>query len=71
MSINATSPSNYISNEEILTWMQEKTDGIYGNMRTAMDASNERAHAEDALNTVKAKLGLEDPRWRRGGTHVA
>ena len=55
MSIN-TSPSNYISNQEILTWMQEKTDGIYGHMRSEMDTSNQRARAEDALNDIKAKI---------------
>ena len=56
MSIHA-SGSNFISNAAILVWMQEKTDGIYGHMREAMDTSNTRAGAEDALNTIKGKLG--------------
>ena len=56
MSINSSSPSNFISNQEMLVWMQEKTDGIYGHMRGEMDTSNQRAHAEDALNDIKAKL---------------
>lgn len=56
MSINAAGSSNFISNEAILTWMQEKTDGIYGHLRDSMDTSNARAHAEDALNTIKAKI---------------
>jgi len=55
MTIHA-SGSNFISNSEILTWMQHKTDGIYGHMRDAMDTSNTRADAEDALNTIKGKL---------------
>ena len=55
MSIQA-SGSNYMSNAEILTWMEGKTDGIYGQMRDAMDTSNTRAGAEDAMNQIKAKL---------------
>lgn len=53
---NNVSGSNFISNSEILTWMQKKTDGIYGHMRDAMDTSNNRAHAEDALNDIKNQL---------------
>jgi hypothetical protein len=56
MSITPAGSSNFISNEEFLTWMQEKTDGLYSKMRTAMDTSNERSHAEDDLNTIKNKL---------------
>lgn len=56
MSINPAGNSNYISNESILVWMETKTDGIYGHMRNAMDTSNSRAEAEDALNRVKAKF---------------
>ena len=33
-----------------------KTDDIYGKMRDAMDSSNTRAHAEDKLNEIKAKI---------------
>lgn len=51
MSISPT--SNYMSNAEILTWMEGKTNDLYGNMRDAMDASNRRADAEAALNKVK------------------
>jgi len=56
MSVSAAGNSNFISNEAIMEWMQTKTDGIYGHMRESMDTSNTRAGAEDALNTVKAKL---------------
>ncbi len=48
--------TNYMSNTSILTWMEEKTEGIYGQMRTAMDSSNDRADAEDALNKIKGKI---------------
>jgi hypothetical protein len=55
MTIN-TSGSNYMSNGTILEWMEMKTERLYGQMRDAMDTSNNRVDAEDALNTVKAKL---------------
>jgi hypothetical protein len=51
MSISAT--SNYMSNAEILIWMEGKTNDLYGSMRDAMDTSNRRADAEAALNKVK------------------
>ncbi|MET0792505.1 MAG: hypothetical protein ABW061_13370, partial [Polyangiaceae bacterium] len=53
--INGASGQHYISNVEILAWMQDKTDGIYTKMGDAMDVSNDRAEAEDALNNIKAK----------------
>lgn len=55
MSIDVS--TNYMSNAYILGWMETKTEGIYGEMRDAMDTSNTRADAEDALNSIKAKLG--------------
>src|ERR1041384_2094631 len=54
MSVNPT--TNFMSNEYILTWMEQKTEGIYGKMRTAMDTSDGRAHAEEALNQIKSKI---------------
>ena len=54
MSINPT--TNFMSNEYILGWMETKTDGIYGKMRTAMDSSDDRAHAEEVLNSIKSKI---------------
>jgi hypothetical protein len=53
--INGASGQHYISNADFLVWMQEKTDSIYTKMGDAMDVSNNRADAEDALNTIKAK----------------
>lgn len=54
--INHASGGNFISNAEFLAWMQDKTDGIYGKMRDAMDVSNDRAEAEDALNKIKGAV---------------
>jgi hypothetical protein len=55
MSISAT--SNYMSNADILVWMENKTDGLYGQMRDAMDVANTRTDAESALDDVKALIG--------------
>jgi uncharacterized protein with von Willebrand factor type A (vWA) domain len=55
MSINTTG-SNYMSNTSILEWMELKTETLYGKMKTAMDQSNHRVAAEDALNDIKAKV---------------
>lgn len=54
--INGAPGSHYISNAAFLEWMQTKTDGLYGKMSDAMDVSNDRADAEDALNTIKSKI---------------
>jgi len=55
MSID-TSGSSYMSTATIMAWMATKTDNLYKKMETAMDASNSRTNAEDALNDVKAKI---------------
>jgi F0F1-type ATP synthase membrane subunit b/b' len=54
MSINAT--SNYMSNADILAWMETKTDSMYGQMTSAMQASDRNADAEAALNKVKEDI---------------
>lgn len=54
MSINAT--SNYMSNADIMAWMETKTEGLYSKMRASMDTSNDRADAEDALTDINAKI---------------
>jgi predicted lipoprotein len=48
--------SNYMSNAEILEWMQLKTEDLYGGMRTAMQGANQRADAESDLNDIKAAI---------------
>jgi hypothetical protein len=54
MSITAT--STYMSNDQIIAWMEEKTDGMYSNLRNAMDDSNKRADAEAALNKISGDI---------------
>jgi hypothetical protein len=54
MSINAT--TNYMSNADILAWMEVKTGDLYGNMREAMATADDRANAEAALNGIKSQL---------------
>jgi hypothetical protein len=54
MSITAT--ANYMSNAYIEQWMDQKTDGLYGGMREAMDTTDHRAAAEAELNKIKAML---------------
>ncbi len=53
MSITAT---NYISSSDLEVWMEQKTEDLYGNLRGAMDTSNDRAEAEKALNKIRADL---------------
>jgi hypothetical protein len=54
MSISAT--SNYMSNSDILGWMEKKTDGLYGQMRDEMDGADTNADAEAALDQIKADI---------------
>jgi hypothetical protein len=54
MSISAT--SNYMSNDEIVAWMQQKTDALYSNMTSAMQASDSQADCEAALNKIKTDI---------------
>ncbi|MEP7053003.1 MAG: hypothetical protein ABJB12_21745 [Pseudomonadota bacterium] len=54
MSINAS--TNYMSSSSIEAWMEQKTEDLYGSMRGAMDTSNTRADAEQALNNIKAAI---------------
>jgi len=51
-----TSGSNYMSNATIMEWMELKTENLYTKMRDAMDTSNNRVAAEDALNDIKGKI---------------
>ncbi len=54
MSISAS--TNYMTSSSIEAWMETKTEALYGNMRDAMDVSDTRAKAEEALNDIKAKM---------------
>jgi hypothetical protein len=54
MSINPT--SNYMSNANIMEWMQEKTGDLYGNMATAMSSADRNSDAEAALNKIRGDI---------------
>jgi hypothetical protein len=54
MSINAA--TGYMSNEAILAWMEDKTEGLYDHMRDAMQGANTRSDAESALDDIKAAI---------------
>jgi len=56
MSINSTASSHYMSNASIMEWMELKTERLYEQMGAAMDQSDSRVGAEDALNDIKAKI---------------
>jgi hypothetical protein len=54
--MSITASTNFMSSSTIEAWMESKTDDLYGNMRDAMDVSNTRAEAEQALNEIKAEI---------------
>jgi hypothetical protein len=63
MSISPT--SNYMSNAEILEWMQDKTGDMYANMSSAMSSADRNGDAEAALNKIRGdiantKVGSDD-----------
>jgi hypothetical protein len=45
--------SNYVSDESLLLWLAEKTDGKYGELRDAMDMSRRRSKLIEDLGHVK------------------
>ena len=45
--------SNYVSDESLLLWLAEKTDGQYGELRDAMDTSRRRSKLIEDLGHVK------------------
>ena len=48
--------SNYVSSEELTLWLTEKQNEIYGDMREAIDMSNERSLMQSELSTIKQHL---------------
>lgn len=53
--------SNYLSDGEIMAWMESKTEGMYGIMRSAMDTADQRTELESELGDLKATLaGVKD-----------
>ncbi|HEY5375568.1 MAG TPA: hypothetical protein VIK01_17935 [Polyangiaceae bacterium] len=51
--MSITASSNYMSSLTIESWMEQKTDGLYGDMGQSMDVSNRRGAAEAELNKIK------------------
>ncbi len=47
---------NYISDGQIMAWLANQQDRIYGDLRDSMDLSESRAHFADDLNDIKAGL---------------
>jgi len=54
MSISPT--GSYMSNDEIMAWMQQRTDDLYTHMRDSMSGASNRADAENALDKIKAAM---------------
>jgi hypothetical protein len=46
--------SNYISDESLLLWLAEKTEGKYGELRDAMDMSRTRSKLMEDLGHIKS-----------------
>lgn len=51
-----TGGGNYISDAELMTWLAEQQDGIYGQLRVSMDTSDKRGDFANELNDIKAEL---------------
>jgi hypothetical protein len=49
-------PANYVSDAELLAWLQAKSAGQYGELDQLMDASNERSELIKDLSKLKEKL---------------
>jgi hypothetical protein len=54
MSISAT--TNYMSNDQIIAWMEQKTDEQYGLLSSSMDVANSRADEEKDLNDINTLI---------------
>lgn len=48
--------ANYISDGQIMQWLANQQDRIYGDLRASMDLSEERAEFTNELNTIKSHL---------------
>ncbi|HEY4105302.1 MAG TPA: hypothetical protein VGM44_15500 [Polyangiaceae bacterium] len=54
MSIAPT--NSYMSNLDIISWMETKTDDQYDNMKSAMSVADNRSDCEAALNQIKSDI---------------
>ena len=48
--------SNYVSPEELTVWLTEKQNGLYADMRQAIDLSNERSAMQSDLADIQKHL---------------
>jgi hypothetical protein len=48
--------SNYISDGDIMTWLAQQQDRVYGDLRQSMDLAETRADCAEALNQIKSHL---------------
>jgi hypothetical protein len=48
---------NYISDSQIMVWLANQQDRIYGDLKVTMDLSEKRADFSEALTKIKAHLG--------------
>jgi hypothetical protein len=62
-SITTDIPANYVSDAELLAWLQAKSSGQYGELDQLMDTSNARSKLVKDLSNLKEKLAKasEDP----------
>lgn len=51
-----TGGGNYISDGQIMAWLANQQDRIYGDLRDSMDMSEQRAKTNEDLGTIKAHL---------------
>ena len=52
--------SNYISDENLLVWLAQTQDGLYGELRDHMDMSRARSKLMADLNHLKSELDGDD-----------
>jgi len=59
--ISPTAPSGYMSDGEILAWLEEKSEEQYGNVRALMTNSNQRGELMKDLTQLKADMDQGKP----------
>lgn len=56
MSFNVNGGGNYISDGELMVWLANQQDRIYGDLEQSMDLANQRAAVTNALTDIKLHL---------------
>lgn len=52
--------SNYISDDNLLLWLAEKQNGLYGDLRELMDTSKARSKLMEDLSHIKERLDRQE-----------